>query len=311
MRSPDTQQQKLFCYVSMESRISKKHPLRPIKDMVNACLRPLSELLGKIYSPIGRPSIPPERLLRALLLQVLYSIRSERALVEHLDYNLLFRWFVGLSLDEPVWDPSSFSKNRDRLLEADMAMEFLTRVVAMAEDQGLISKEHFTVDGTLLEAWASLKSFKPKDHQDPEEPASGGGRNAEVDFHGQKRSNNTHASKTDPEALLAKKGKGKEARLCYTGHALMENRSGLVVNATVTQATGTCEREAATEIWMSVLSVVGRRSVRTRAMTARSLSSSVGVAESPRTWPKRNTQPLMAVPPGTRVMPPVNGCASE
>jgi transposase len=248
MRSPDTQQQKLFSCVSMESRIPKNHPLRPIKDMVNACLRPLSEALSKMYSPIGRPSIPPERLLRALLLQVLYSIRSERALVEHLDYNLLFRWFVGLSLDEPVWDPSSFSKNRDRLLAADIAMELLTKVIAMAEDQGLISKEHFTVDGTLLEAWASLKSFKPKDDPPPEEPASGGGRNAEVDFHGQKRSNKTHASKTDPEALLAKKGKGKEAKLCYTGHALMENRSGLVVNATVTQATGTCEREAATEM---------------------------------------------------------------
>jgi transposase len=201
-----------------------------------------------MYSPIGRPSIPPERLLRALLLQALYSIRSERALVEHLDYNLLFRWFVGLSLDESVWDPSSFSKNRDRLLEADIAMEFLTKVIAMAEDQGLISKEHFTVDGTLLEAWASLKSFKPKDHPSPEEPGPSGGRNAEVDFHGQKRSNKTHVSKTDPEALLAKKGKGKEAKLCYTGNALMENRSGLVVHARVTQATGTCEREAATEM---------------------------------------------------------------
>jgi transposase len=231
MKSPDTEQRKLFCYVSLESRIPKHHPLRPIKDMVNACLRLLSEALSKMYSTIGRPSIPPERLLRALLLQVLYSIRSERALVEHLDYNLLFRWFVGLSLDESVWDPSSFSKNRDRLLEADIAMEFLTKVIAMAEDQGLISKEHFTVDGTLLEAWASLKSFKPKDHPSPEEPGPSGGRNAEVDFHGQKRSNKTHASKTDPEALLPKKGKGREAQLCYTGHALMENPSGLVVHA--------------------------------------------------------------------------------
>lgn len=248
MRSPDIQQGKLFCYVSPESRIPKNHPLRLIKEMVNACLRALSGEFSKMYSPIGRPSIPPERLLKALLLQVLYSIRSERALVEHLDYNMLFRWFVGLSLDEPVWDPSTFSKNRDRLIEADIAVEFLGKVIAMAEEQGLISKEHFSVDGTLLEAWASLKSFKPKDSPPPEGPGLSGGRNEEVDFHGEKRSNKTHASKTDPEALLAKKGKGKEAKLCYTGHALMENRSGLVINATVTQSTGTCEREAATEM---------------------------------------------------------------
>jgi transposase len=248
MRSPDIQQRKLFYYVSPESRIPKDHPLRPIKDMVNACLRSLTGEFTKMYSPIGRPSIPPERLLKALLLQVLYSIRSERALVEHLDYNVLFRWFVGLSLDEAVWDPSTFSKNRDRLIEADIAVEFLEKVIAMAEEQGLISKEHFSVDGTLLEAWASLKSFKPKDSPPPEGPGSSSGRNEEVDFHGEKRSNKTHASKTDPEALLAKKGKGKEAKLCYTGHALMENRSGLVINAKVTQATGTCEREAATEM---------------------------------------------------------------
>jgi transposase len=248
MRSPDIQQRKLFYHVSPESRIPKNHPLRPIKDMVNACFRPLTGAFSRMYSPIGRPSIPPERLLKALLLQVLYSIRSERALVEHLDFNILFRWFVGLCLDEAVWDPSTFSKNRDRLIEADIAMEFLEKVIAMAEGQGLISKEHFSVDGTLLEAWASLKSFKPKDNPPSEGPGSSGGRNEEVDFHGEKRSNKTHASKTDPEALLAKKGKGKEAKLCHTGHALMENRSGLVVNARVTQATGTCEREAATEM---------------------------------------------------------------
>jgi transposase len=257
MRSPDIHQGKLFCYVSPESRIPKNHPLRPIKDMVNACLRPLNAEFSKMYSPIGRPSIPPERLLKALLLQVLYSIRSERALVEHLDYNLLFRWFVGLPMDEPVWDPSSFSKNRDRWIEADIALEFLAKVIAMAEEQGLISKEHFSVDGTLLEAWASLKSFKPKDIPPPEGPGSSGGRNEEVDFHGEKRSNKTHASKTDPEALLAKKGKGKEAKLCYSGHALMENRSGLVINTRVTRATGTCEREAATEMLSESVNRVG------------------------------------------------------
>jgi transposase len=248
MRSPDLQQGKLLYHVHPESRIPKKHPLRPIKEMANACLRTLTAEFSKMYSPIGRPSIPPERLLKALLLQVLYSIRSERALVEHLDYNLLFRWFVGLSPDDPVWDASSFSKNRDRLIEADIAMEFLEQVIAMAEGQGLISKEHFTVDGTLLEAWASVKGFKPKDTPPPDESGARGGRNEAVDFHGEKRSNATHASQTDPEAMLAKKGKGKEAKLCYTGHALMENRSGLVVNARVTRATGTCEREAAGEM---------------------------------------------------------------
>jgi transposase len=167
IRSPDIHQGKLFCYVSLESRISKNHPLRPIKGMVNTCLRPLNAEFSKMYSPIGRPSIPPERRLKALLLQVLYSIRSERAPVEHLDYHLLIRWFVGLCPDEPVWDPSGFSKSRDRLIEADIAVEFLAKIIVMAEEQGLISKGNFSVDGTLLEAWASSKSFKPKDRTPP------------------------------------------------------------------------------------------------------------------------------------------------
>jgi transposase len=247
MRTPDHQQQKMFFYISVEKRIPKDHPLRPVKLMVDEALKALDESFSKMYALGGRPSIAPERLLRALLLQLLYSIRSERALVEHIDFNILFRWFVGLHLDEPVWDHSSFSKNRDRLIESDIALAFLKRVLEKAGEEGLLSKDHFSVDGTLLEAWASMKSFCRKDGAPPEPPCDSG-RNPEVDFHGEKRSNATHASRTDPEALLAKKGKGKEARLSFTGHVLMENRNGLVVNASVTRATGTCEREAAEEM---------------------------------------------------------------
>jgi len=200
-----------------------------------------------MYSSLGRPSIPPERLLKGLLLQVLFTIRSERALMEHIRFNLLYRWFVGLDLQDPVWDPSTFSKNRDRLIEADIAVGFLENVVAKADEEGLLSAAHFSVDGTLLEAWASVKSFRPKDDPPSEDPPTQG-RNEEVDFHGEKRSNATHASTTDPEARLAKKGKGKEAKLSFTGHVLMENRNGLAVDGLVTQATGTCEREAALEM---------------------------------------------------------------
>lgn len=250
MRTPDHQQQKMFFYVSTERRIPKSHPLRPVKVMVEECLKALNERFSKMYSSIGRPSIAPERLLKALLLQILYSIRSERALIEHIDYNILFRWFIGLHLDEPVWNHSTFSKNRDRLIESDIAISFLQSVLKKAGEEGLLSHEHFSVDGTLLEAWASLKSFRPKDESasPPEPPRSEGGRNPEVDFHGERRTNETHASTTDPEALLAKKGKGKEAKLSFTGHVLMENRNGLVVNACVTQAGGTCEREAGVEM---------------------------------------------------------------
>ena len=250
MRSPDHEQQKLFFYFSPESRVPKNHPLRPLKKMVDEALKLLDAQLANMYSTTGRPSIPPERLLKALFLQILYSIRSERALIEHLDYNILFRWFIGLSLDDPVWNHSSFSKNRDRLIDSDIAVAFLAEIVRKADEKGLLSKDHFSVDGTLLEAWASLKSFRPKDEHAPPPgpPTSGQGRNPEVDFHGEKRSNETHASTTDPEARLARKGKGKEARLSFSGHVLMENRNGLVVNACTTQATGTCEREAAAEM---------------------------------------------------------------
>jgi transposase len=248
MRTPDHQQQKMFFYISAEKRIPKNHPLRPVRAMVEECLRALDEQFTKMYASIGRPSIAPERLLKALLLQLLYSIRSERALVEHIDFNILFRWFVGLHLDEPVWNHSTFSKNRDRLIDSDIALAFLEQVLEKAREEGLLSNDHFSVDGTLLEAWASLKSFRKKGEPPPEPPSSDQGRNPEVDFHGEKRSNETHASTTDPEALLAKKSKGKEAKLCFTGHVLMENRNGLVVNATVTLSTGTCEREAAGEM---------------------------------------------------------------
>ncbi len=249
MRTPDHHQEKMFFYVSAEKRIPNNHPLRPVKVMVEEALETLDEQFTKMYSSIGRPSIAPERLLKALLLQILYSIRSERALIEHIDFNILFRWFIGLHLDEPVWNHSTFSKNRDRLIDSDIAISFLQSVLGKAKDEGLVSDEHFSVDGTLLEAWASLKSFRPKDEPPgPPDTSSGGGRNPDVDFHGEKRTNETHASTTDPEARLAKKGKGKEAKLSFTGHILMENRNGLVVNALVTQATGTCEREAAREM---------------------------------------------------------------
>jgi transposase len=248
MRKPDHQQPKLFYSFCPESLIPADHPLRPIKIMVEQVLKSLDEKFAKMYSSYGRPSIPPERLLKALLLQILFTVRSERALMEHVRFNLLYRWFVGLDLQELVWDPSTFSKNRDRLILADIAVEFLNQVLALAGNEGLLSSSHFSVDGTLLEAWASIKSFRPKDLPPSEGPPTSPGRNEEVDFHGEKRSNATHASTTDPEAKLAKKGKGKEAKLSYTGHVLMENRNGLAVDVEVTQATGTCEREAALEM---------------------------------------------------------------
>jgi len=216
--------------------------------MVEESLKALDKQFARMYSSYGRPGIPPERLLKGLLLQILFTIRSERALMEHIRFNLLYRWFVGLDLQDPVWDPSTFSKNRDRLIEADIALEFLKKVVAKAGEEGLLSASHFSADGTLLEAWASLKSFRPKDDPPSQEPPAQQGRNEDDDFHGENRSNTSHASTTDPEAKLAKKGKGKEAKLSYTGHVLMENRNGLAVDANVTQATGTCEREAALEM---------------------------------------------------------------
>ena len=247
MRGDDRKQQALFSYVSPEARIPRDHPLRPIRKMVDRALKDLSPLLEEMYSHTGRPSIAPEQLLRALLLQILYSIRSERMLVEQLDYNLLFRWFVGLSMDDAIWDHSTFSKNRERLIDHEVASLFFESIRAQAEQSGLLSDEHFTVDGTLIEAWASLKSFRPKNGNDRHPPCDGS-RNPGIDFKGQIRKNDTHRSTTDPESRLFKKSKGKEAKLCYMGHVLMENRSGLVVDCRLTQADGTAERKAALEM---------------------------------------------------------------
>jgi transposase len=211
--------------------------------MVDDVLSRLSQKFNSMYARVGRPSIPPEKLLRAQLLQMLYSIRSERLLMEEMDYNLLFRWFVGLNADDDVWDATTFTKNRDRLLQADTAKEFLAQVVEQARSKGLTSDEHFTVDGTLLEAWAGAKSFQPKEGEPGPPPDNPG--NPTVDFRGERRSNETHESKTDPEALLARKGAGKESKLSYSGNLLVENRNGLIVHAEVFQANGTAERDAA------------------------------------------------------------------
>ena len=246
MRGYDEQASHLFSYVSPEQRVPANHPVRAIRQITDRVLAKLSPIFSEMYSMIGRPSIPPEKLLRTLLLQVLYTVRSERLLMEQLEYNLLFRWFVGLTVDDAVWDATVFSKNRDRLLEADVAHEFFRAVRAEAEARDLTSDEHFTVDGTLLEAWAGLKSFKKKDA--PAGPPPDDPGNPTVNVHGERRANETHGSTTDPEARLARKGTGKEAKLSYTGHVLMENRHGLAVDVAVLPATGTAEREAAIEM---------------------------------------------------------------
>ena len=243
MRGTDDRTGKLFSYVDLEARVRTDHPLRVIRAIVNEALVSLEREFSALYSPIGRPSIPPEKLLRAMLLQAFYSIRSERQLMERLEFDLLFRWFVGLGVDDPAWDHSVFSKNRDRLLEGDIAVKFLAAVLAQPRVKKLLSTDHFSVDGTLIEAWASMKSFKSRDGSD--EPPSGGGRNSEANFHGRKRSNQTHASTTDPDAKLYRKGPGKEAKLCFMGHGLMENRFGLLVDACLTPADGQAERIAA------------------------------------------------------------------
>jgi transposase len=244
MRGDDPQQAAMFSYISPEERVPQAHPLRAIRMLVDAVLKELSPQFDRLYSQTGRPSIAPEKWLRALLLQVLYTIRSERLLMEQLDYNLLFRWFVGLNMDDPIWDASTFSKNRERLLAGEGAHAFFDQVLAQARAHNLLSDEHFTVDGTLIEAWAGQKSFKRKDSAPPASPPDDPG-NPSIDFRGERRTNATHASTTDPEARLHKKARGQEAKLAYLGHVLMENRHGLVVDTRVTQATGTAEREAA------------------------------------------------------------------
>jgi transposase len=242
MRGDDQQTGWMFSYVSPEERVPADHPLRPIRRMTDAIFERLSPRFARLYSDIGRPSIPPEKLLRALLLQGLYTVRSERLLIEQLQYNLLFRWFVGLSMDDPVWDSTTFTKNRDRLLDGDIATAFFQEVLAEAQAAGLVSDEHFTVDGTLLEAWASQKSFRRRDTP-PDPPA--GPSNPTVNFRGERRKNDTHRSTTDPDARLYRKGDGRPAQLAYAGHLLMENRSGLIVDARVTPADGYGERDAA------------------------------------------------------------------
>ena len=234
----------LFSYVSLEQRIPKRHPIRKMRKLVDEALTNLESIFNEIYADCGRPSIPPERLIRASLLQVFYLIRSERQLMEQLDYNLMFRWFVGLSVDEPVWNPSTFSKNRDRLAQADIGRRLFEEIVEMARRRSLTSNDHFSIDGTLIAAWASHKSVRRKDGSDDDNP-DGVGRNAGRNFHSEKRSNKIHASRTDPEALLASKGQGMGARPSYT---LMENRNGLLVNADLTLATGTAERDAAIDM---------------------------------------------------------------
>ena len=241
MRGDDPKHDAMFSYISPEARVPQDHPLRPIRQVVDRILIELSPEFDRLYSRVGRPSVAPEKLLRALLLQILYTVRSERLLMEQLDYNLLFRWFVGLNLDDPVWDPTTFTKNRQRLLDGEIAQRFFARVLEQARQRDLLSDEHFTVDGTLIEAWAGAKSFKAKDKSNTPPPEDPG--NPTVNFRGEQRSNATHASTTDPEARLARKGAGREAKLSYLGHVLMENRHGLVLAARATPATGTAERE--------------------------------------------------------------------
>jgi transposase len=248
MRGTDTKQASMLSLLTPEKRVPPAHPLRAVKAMAEAALKDLSPLFDAMYSTVGRSSIPPERLLKASLLMALYTIRSERMFCEQLDYNILFRWFLDMSMEEPSFDHSTFSKNRDRLIAHDVAKEFFLTIVAQARGAGLMSDEHFTVDGTLIEAWASIKSFRkkneaPDDRTPPDDPG-----NPTVDFHKEKRSNATHESKTDPEAKLARKGKGKEAKLSYSQHALMENRSGLLVDLRIAEANGTAERAMALEM---------------------------------------------------------------
>jgi len=257
MRGSDERRDGLFSYVRPESRIPKNHPLRVIRTLADEALGALDAQFAELYAEHGRPSVPPEQLLRALLLQAFYTIRSERQLMEQLNYNLLFRWFVGLSVDDPVWVPTVFSKNRDRLLEGDIAAAFMSAVLNLPRVQVLVSDEHFSVDGTLIKAWASLKSFRRKDGND--EPPSPG-RNGERNFRREKRSNETHASTTDPDARLARKSGGQESKMGFTGHLLMENRKGLIVDARLTLASGTAEPEAALDM-LGELPAAGNKTV--------------------------------------------------
>ena len=283
VRGIHDRQDGMFSYVSLEARVPTSHPLRPIRTIVDEALAGMTAEFDAMYAIEGRPSIAPERLLRALLLQVLYSVRSERLLCETLDYNLLFRWFVGLSADERGWSHSTFSKNRDRLLEADIARGFFAEVYGRPQAAGLTSDEHFSVDGSLIDAWASQKSFWRKDGSD-EDPPKGSGRNAGRNFHGERRCNETHESKTDPEALMFRKSQAHPAKLCYAGQVLMENRHGLVAEAQVVRASGSAERDTAIEMLSEVPGTHPR--ARTRPTIHAVLSSKPAVSTSRRTWHK-------------------------
>ena len=290
MRGPDRRTEGLFSYVSCESRVPAGHPLRSILPVADAALAALSREFQQLYALNGRPSIPPEKLLRALLLQAFYSVRSERQLMEQLDYNLLFRWFVGLGVDDPVWDVTVFTKNRDRLLEGEIAAKFLRAVLAQPKVEALLSDEHFSVDGTLIQAWASMKSFRPKDGSG-EPPAPG--RNGERDFHGEQRTNDTHASTTDPEARLFRKGKGKEAKLCFMGHLLMENRHGLIVDGRrrarpAAPPSGTRRRPW----WRRSPAGTGSRSAATRTSTPRLRRRPAGAQRDAARRPEHQQPPL-------------------
>ena len=267
MRGSDERTGSLFSYVGIEGRLRSDHPLRAIRALTDEMLAAMERKLAALYSGFGRPSIAPQMLLRAMLLQAFYSVRSERQLMERMEFDLLFRWFVGLGADEPVWDASTFSKNRDRLLEGDVAARFLAMLMARPRVKRLLSSDHFSVDGTMIQAWSSMKSVKPIEsgkgsgqRSGDEPPPPSGGRNAEADFHGETRTNATHASTTDPEAKLYRKSAGTEARLAFLGHALMENRCGLVVDACLTQADGHAERLAA-------LAMIEKHADRPRAIT--------------------------------------------
>ena len=296
MRGLDGRSGSLFSYVDLEARVRPDHPLRAIREIVDAALEALNEDFAALYPPrLGRPSVPPERLLRAMLLQAFYGIRSERQLMERMEFDLLFRWFVGLGVDDAAWDHSSFTTNRDRLLEGEIAAKFLAAVLAQPRVKRLLSSDHFSVDGTLIEAWASMKSFRRKDgsDQDGERPGCDGkGRNAERDFHGEKRSNDTHQSTTDPEARLYRKGDGQPARLCYLGHALMENRHGLAVGGGVTQATGTAEREAALAL---VEARPGRSQGRSRRRITLGADKAYDVAQFVKDLKARSVTPHIAI----------------
>lgn len=264
MRGEDENQGFMFTYLSPEQRVPKNHPLRTIKAFADTVLKEMNATFKEMYSNTGRPSIPPERLLKAQLLIALFSVRSDRMFCEQLDYNILFRWFLDMNLEESSFDATTFTKNRERLLSHDVSLKFFDAVVRQARKRDLLSDDHFTVDGTLIDAWASLKSFQPKATDDSDKPPKGGGRNPTVDFHGEKRSNKTHQSTTDPESRLMRKGLGKEAKLSFSGHALMENRNGLCVDLKINEATGHAEREAA----LSMLSRQGKKRVRPKTLGA-------------------------------------------